>query len=320
MIYPFPYSRNKSGSVILGRSDVYSITAQTIADDISNGAAIVSSSIKNVETVLLNYSNIFGAQNNGYSYALFPKLIPSFQKYYWFRDADYVNDNWRPIVPYYSHQVYGFLYNWYAATNANIAPTGWHVPTQAEWNELATFGGTILNSVQRLSGTRIAPYEHPRWNSGGLTPTNNYSFNAYATGFRDSIGAFGGFGAEAFFWTTYNVGGTGAVAYFLNSHTNVGFVAHPYKSGSALRFVKDNNTGYPSSGYKGTVTDVDGNTYKTIRIGDQVWTTENFACTKYNNGTPIQFIQTDNARWASDTGGAYCVYGALTATQEPGGL
>ena len=29
---------------------------------------------------------------------------------------------------------YGLLYNWYAATDArNIAPVGFHVPSQAEW-------------------------------------------------------------------------------------------------------------------------------------------------------------------------------------------
>ena len=31
---------------------------------------------------------------------------------------------------------YGFLYNWYAATDSRkICPTGWHVPTDSDWNK-----------------------------------------------------------------------------------------------------------------------------------------------------------------------------------------
>src|SRR5665647_3709784 len=36
---------------------------------------------------------------------------------------------------------YGRLYNWYAANNRNIAPSGWHVPTVAEWTILITYVG-----------------------------------------------------------------------------------------------------------------------------------------------------------------------------------
>jgi len=39
----------------------------------------------------------------------------------------------------------------------------------------------------------------------------------------------------------------------------------------------------------GRVEDIDGNSYLTIRIDNKCWTTENFKCTRYNDGTPIDY-------------------------------
>jgi uncharacterized protein (TIGR02145 family) len=56
-----------------------------------------------------------------------------------------------------------------------------------------------------------------------------------------------------------------------------------------------------------SLSDIEGNTYKTIQIGTQVWMAENLRVTKYRDGSTIQKI-TDN--WGfSDTIGAYCNYG-----------
>jgi len=57
----------------------------------------------------------------------------------------------------------------------------------------------------------------------------------------------------------------------------------------------------------GTVTDIDGNIYKTVKIGTQWWMAENLKTTKYRNGDAIDNI-TDNASWRSLTTGAYCWY------------
>jgi uncharacterized protein (TIGR02145 family) len=55
----------------------------------------------------------------------------------------------------------------------------------------------------------------------------------------------------------------------------------------------------------GTVTDIDGISYKTIQIGPQVWMAENLRTTKFNDGTPIPLI-TDNTQWTNSLTPGYC--------------
>jgi uncharacterized protein (TIGR02145 family) len=57
----------------------------------------------------------------------------------------------------------------------------------------------------------------------------------------------------------------------------------------------------------GTVTDIDGNLYYTVKIGDQQWMLENLRVTHYRNGDPIPNV-TDSSTWESLTTGARCNY------------
>jgi uncharacterized protein (TIGR02145 family) len=56
-----------------------------------------------------------------------------------------------------------------------------------------------------------------------------------------------------------------------------------------------------------TVTDIDGNVYQTIKIGNQWWMMENLKVTHYRNGDPIPNV-TDQSTWTSLSTGAYCEY------------
>lgn len=58
----------------------------------------------------------------------------------------------------------------------------------------------------------------------------------------------------------------------------------------------------------GTVDDIDGNTYKTVTIGSQIWMAENLKTTRYNDGTEIPLIP-DKTQWASLISPGLCWYG-----------
>jgi|WetSurMetagenome_2_1015567.scaffolds.fasta_scaffold43251_2 uncharacterized protein (TIGR02145 family) len=56
-----------------------------------------------------------------------------------------------------------------------------------------------------------------------------------------------------------------------------------------------------------SLTDIDGNTYKTIQIGTQLWMAENLRVTKYRDGSSIPLVENEKT-WFNSTLGAYCLY------------
>ena len=69
----------------------------------------------------------------------------------------------------------------------------------------------------------------------------------------------------------------------------------------------------------GSVTDADGNVYKTVKIGDQWWMTENLKVKSYRNGIPIPEVSNSDA-WANRSAGAYCIYDNGNSASLPPGL
>ncbi len=70
----------------------------------------------------------------------------------------------------------------------------------------------------------------------------------------------------------------------------------------------------------GTVTDIDGNVYQTIKIGNQWWMTENLKVTKYRDSTLIAKGTADTSKWNNDTAGLYCIYDEISGVPTPGSL
>jgi len=105
-----------------------------------------------------------------------------------------------------NNAVYGKLYNWYAVAgihdndpntpNKFLAPTGWHIPTDAEWTTLTTFlGGFDVAGELKESGTA-------HWDSPNTGATNSSGFTSLSDGFRDYLGPFNGRGPYANYWTS----------------------------------------------------------------------------------------------------------------------
>ena len=107
--------------------------------------------------------------------------------YYWYTNN--MND---------SSIVYGNLYTWYAVTDSrNICPTGWHVPTDAEWATLETALGSNL-----IAASLMKDIGNDHWIYPYNKDANNMScFTALPSGYRSASGSFNLIQNEAHFWS-----------------------------------------------------------------------------------------------------------------------
>jgi uncharacterized protein (TIGR02145 family) len=94
-------------------------------------------------------------------------------------------------------ETYGALYNWFTMNDERgLAPTGWHIPTDAEWTTLITYlgGSTVAGAKMKESGTS-------HWSAYNTNGTNSSGFTALPGGLRSDLGAFDGFTNYADFWS-----------------------------------------------------------------------------------------------------------------------
>ncbi len=80
----------------------------------------------------------------------------------------------------------------------------------------------------------------------------------------------------------------------------------------------EGNISFNSSLSYGSVTDIEGNIYKTVQIGSQTWMAENLKTTKFNDGSPISNV-TDNSTWITIVTPAYCWYNNMAANKNLSG-
>jgi len=130
--------------------------------------------------------------------------------------------------------VYGRHYTWYAATDSrNICPSGWHVPTDAEWVELINFLGG-----EQSAGGKLKSVDY--WltpNSGG---TDEVGFKAVPGGHRIYDGNWAAFGENATMWTSNEIDNEWAKSWVpINEGTRIYPANWVKKNGAAVRCVKD---------------------------------------------------------------------------------
>ena len=184
----------------------------------------------------------------------------------------------------YAPLKYGLLYNWNAAvdtfnttfgeTSVNnvpvsvtftghrrgICPEGWHLPSNAEWDTLTTYVGNNLGA------------------------NNATGFSAVLAG--SHTGSFTGKNINAFFWSsTQDDSNTAWRRMLSNNNVSMGNSKLGKDNSFSVRCLKDEATTTTvvidslSCPEAKTVTDHEGNTYATVKIGKQCWTRQNLRTT-----------------------------------------
>ena len=93
---------------------------------------------------------------------------------------------------------YGKLYNWYTVADPrNVCPTGWHVPTDAEWTTLTDYlgGESVAGGKMKSTGTQY-------WESPNTDATNESGFSGLPGGYRLNGGPFGNIGNLGYWWSS----------------------------------------------------------------------------------------------------------------------
>lgn len=204
----------------------------------------------------------------------------------------------------------GLLYNWYAVNGdgtKTLAPVGCHIPTSAEWATLSTYLGG--NTV---SGGKLKSMNPLFWTGTNVGATNEVGFFGFGSGLRNTDGTYTAITTAGELWASEQAtASNGYGIYFIISNDDFYISSLSKNYGFSVRCLCD--TPY----FLGQViTDIDGNRYGTVKIGDQTWLTSNLKVTHYTDGTAIPNV-TDNSAWTALTTGAYCSYNNAAIVEYP---
>jgi uncharacterized protein (TIGR02145 family) len=144
-------------------------------------------------------------------------------------------------------ETYGRLYNWYALDDSrNIAPDGWHVPTDDEWKQLEMYLG-MSQAEADISGWRgtdeggkLKEAGTIHWNEPNTGATNESGFSALPGGYRSYNGSFSDLGSHAYFWCSPEASSPKWVRWLDYSHSQVyRTYANFGGNGQSVRCVQD---------------------------------------------------------------------------------
>ena len=220
----------------------------------------------------------------------------------------------------------GLLYNWVGAMDTaftteaemdvtfvnrrGICPEGWHVPSLDEWNAMLSYVGSQDCYVCGTGSNKVAKSfaSTQYWKASdvecsvgnGMIGNNQTGFNAIPAG--DCWGTrFVGVDSGAHFWTSTVANETQAYNKYMfttDSVVHTGNIPNK-RNGFSVRCLKDAHDtcqvsdGSPCPNAK-TVTDIDGITYNTVKIGEQCWMKENMRAKHFADGQEIEIASSDD--------------------------
>jgi uncharacterized protein (TIGR02145 family) len=132
--------------------------------------------------------------------------------------------------------IYGKLYNWYAVNDPReLAPSGYHVASDAEWNTLSTFLGG-----DSVSGGALKQTTTCNWLTPNTGATDSSGFTALPGGFRNFFGGFDQVKNQGRFWTADEFNSIDAYicTLFYNNTTITHDIVQKVLGGS-VRLIKD---------------------------------------------------------------------------------
>jgi uncharacterized protein (TIGR02145 family) len=104
--------------------------------------------------------------------------------------------------------IYGALYNWYSVNTGKLAPIGWHVPTDTDWNILekyldSTADTNIIGGVGIDIGDKLKETGTNHWHIPNSVATNSSGFTALPGGYRaNNDGRFQIISLDGFWWSS----------------------------------------------------------------------------------------------------------------------
>ena len=201
-------------------------------------------------------------------------------------------------------------YYWEEAMNA--CPSGWHLPSNAEWYTLfLSVGGQFtagkaLKSNWGWTGDRD-------WIGGDVYGTDAYGFSARSSGYWISYN-YHNEGDYAFFWSS-----TEGFSMELVDRSDIAYLIEGRKYRSSVRCVKDGSAVNPLANVDpvgpimGTLIDKrDGQTYKTVSLSYQMiqktWMAQNL-----NYKTDSSFCYNNDEKYCNKVGRLYIWDAAMNA-------
>ncbi|GBE28012.1 fibrobacter succinogenes major domain (Fib_succ_major) [bacterium BMS3Bbin03] len=143
---------------------------------------------------------------------------------------------------------YGRLYNWYAVNNTgNLAPAGWHLPTDEEWKELEMYLGMSRSEADGEGwrgtdeGGKLKETDTSYWIAPNTGATNESGFSALPGGYRDSGGYYSNISRYAYFWSSTELGSDkawGRTLSYENRHI-LRYYRTFKRNGASVRCVRD---------------------------------------------------------------------------------